>query len=116
MNRQKAAFPGFVRFSRCVRGGGYSAAGRWLPALPCTSGFRELDRSPGRRIRRPSYSLAIVKTRVVFVLAGDRAISSILADLCPARRCGGREMLTPLLVRLIWWLSLGIRTAGEVSR
>ena len=68
------------------------------------------------QIRRPSYSLAIVKTKVVFVLAGDRAISRILADLCPARWFGGREMLTLLLVSLIRWLSLVIRKVGEVPR
>ena len=68
------------------------------------------------QIRRSSHSLAIVKTRVAFALAGERAISRILAGLGPARWFGGREMLTLLLVRLICWLSLVIRTAGEVSR
>jgi len=68
------------------------------------------------QIHRPTYSLAIVKTRVAFALAGERAISIILADLCPARWFGGREMLMPLLVSLICWLPLVIRKAGEVSR
>src|ERR1019366_2080631 len=53
------------------------------------------------QIHRPTYSLAIVKTRVAFALAGRRAISRILADLSPARWFGGREMLTLLLVSSI---------------
>jgi hypothetical protein len=40
---RKAAFPGLGHLGKQVSAGWHSAAGSGLPALPCMSGFRELD-------------------------------------------------------------------------